>query len=406
VATNLVRVGPTPPPPWAGSDRVAELDGREGLPFDDAEYRQRRERIVAEMDARGLDALLVFRPSSVEYVCGFHTVAEPIPIPVLILRDRMVLCLLEFEAGRAVASSRVDEILYHSRAEDGLELLIDYLAGGVPSGAKVGLEIEHRWVPPQVVLELQRRSFEIVDAPVVERARLVLSEAEIGYMREAGRITQVGIDAALEAAREPEATDSSIAAAIAAALARDTDSLSGLDVIVAAGWAGGVPHSTWGQRPIDRSLPVVLEFAGARKRYVAPVMRTLAYEPLTGEAARLDELAERCRDLLQQELRVGRRCSEVARAVTAGLGDVDPWVVFHYVYGYPVGLSHPPTWMDGYSFYLSEQNDGVLEAGMAFHCPASFRSFGRLGVCHSHTVVMTDGGPEIVTPTPAALLRV
>jgi Xaa-Pro dipeptidase len=266
--------------------------------------------------------------------------------------------------------------------------------------------MDHPWVPPNVVLALQQRGFELVDAPVVELARLVLSEAEIGYMQAAAAITQSGIDAAIEAARKPDVTDSNIAAAISAALTRDADSLSGLDVIVAAGWAGGTPHSTWGNRKIDPSLPIVLEFSGASHRYVAPVMRTLAYEPLSGEAARLDELASRCRDLLLDELRVGRRCSDVARAVTAGLGEVEPWVVFHYVYGYPVGLAHPPTWMDGYPFYLSEQNNGVLQGGMAFHCPASFRSFGQLGVCYSNTVVMRDDGPEVLTPGPAAVLEV
>lgn len=407
MSINLVRIGPTPPPSWAGLDRVAEIDDLEGLPFDEAEYVRRRKRIVSDMQVQGLDALLVFRPSSVEWVCGYHTIAaEPIPIPLLVLPDRTALCLLEFEAGRAVVSSCADEVLYHSRAENGLELLIDHLAQSVRVGATVGIEMAHRWVPPSVVLRLQEHGLRLVDAPVVERSRLLLSEAEIAYMREAAKITGAGIDAAISAAAAPGATDATIAGAIAGALARDANSLCGLDPVVAAGWAGGVPHSTWGGRAINRSLPVVVELSGAHHRYVAPVMRTLAYEPLTGEAARLDELARHARDLLLSELRVGRRCSDVARAVTNALGEIEPWVVFHYVYGYPVGLSHPPTWMDGFSFYLSAQNDGVLEQGMAFHCPASFRSFGRLGVCLSNTVVMRKDGPEILTPLPADVIYV
>jgi Xaa-Pro dipeptidase len=386
---------------------VAEIDRIEALPFEESEYAERRARVVSEMERQGVDALLVFRPSSVEYVCGFHTIAaEPIPIPLLVLPDLTAICLLEFEAGRAVVSSCVDEVLYHSRAEDGLELLVDRLAEAVRTGAKVGIEMAHRWVPASVILRLQRHGLELVDAPIVERARLVLSPTEIGYMRDAAKLTAAGVQAAAEAAAEEDATDASIAAAMSSALTRDADSLCGLDPIVAAGWAGGVPHSSWGGRKIDRTLPIVIELSGARNRYVAPVMRTIAYEPLTGEAARLDELSKRAHSVLLDQMRVGRRCSDVARAVTAGLGEVDPWVVFHYVYGYPVGLSHPPTWMDGYSFYLSAQNEGALEPGMAFHCPASFRSFGRLGVCHSHTVVMGEDGPEIITPTPADVIYV
>jgi Xaa-Pro dipeptidase len=225
-------------------------------------------------------------------------------------------------------------------------------------------------------------------------------------MREAARITGSGIEAAVEAAKDPRVTDSRMAGAIREALTSRANSLAGLDVIVAAGWAGGIPHSTWGNRPIDRSETVVLEFAGAQHRYCAPVMRTLAFKPLEGEAARLDELASRAHQLLLQELKIGRSCSEIARAVTDGLGRVDDWVVFHYVYGYPVGLSHPPTWMDGYHFYVSEQNNGVLESGMTFHCPTSFRSFGRRGVCHSQTITMTEAGPEVITPGSASVIYV
>jgi len=406
MSTNLVRVGPTPAPPWASSSRLAELDRKEGENFTEAEYARRMKRVTEEMEAHKVDALLVFRPSSVEYVCGFHNVAEPIPIPVLLTQGRTVLSLLEFEAGNAVVSSNADKVLFHSRAEDGLELLLEELVAAVGPGARVGLEFGFPWVPPQVVLSLQSKGFEIVDAPIVELVRLVLSEEEIACMRTAATITGRGIEAAKRAAADPGATDSSIAAEIRYELTKDADSLTGLDVIVAAGWSGGIAHSNWGNRPIDRSLPVVLEFSGAHHRYSAPVMRTLSYGELTGEAKRLNELATLSEELLLSELKVGRRCSDVARAVTAGLGEVDDWVLFHYVYGYPIGLSHPPTWMDGYSFYLSEQNDGIIEENMAFHCPASFRSWGKMGICFSNTLLMTADGPEVLTPQPSGVIHV
>lgn len=406
MARNLKRLGPVPAPSWASLDRIAEIDGHEPLPFAPEEYAERQLRIRADMAANDIAALMVFRPSSVEYVCGHHTVAEPIPIPVVVFRDKTGICMLEFEVGRAVVSSNIDEILYYSRADDGLALLVEYVAANVPGGARIGLEMHHPWIPPIVVEALREHGLHPVDAPYAELARLVLSPMEQEYMHEAARITGLGIEAAVEAARAPNATDSSIAGAIREGLTTDANSLAGLDVIVAPGWAGGIPHSTWAKRPIDRFEPVVLEFAGAHHRYCAPVMRTLAFEPLHGEAARLDELAGRAHQLLLQELKIGRSCSDVARAVTQGLGRVDDWVVFHYVYGYPVGLSHPPTWMDGYPFYLSEQNDGILEPGMTFHCPASFRSFGRRGICYSHTILMTEGGPEVITPGSASVIYV
>jgi Xaa-Pro dipeptidase len=188
----------------------------------------------------------------------------------------------------------------------------------------------------------------------------------------------------VEAAAEPGATDSSIAAAIRYALTQGADSVAGLDVVVATGERGGIPHSTWGLTPPRRASTTFLEFSGAHHRYTAPLMATLAHGSTPRRARTLERLAQQALAAVVGTARAGVRCSEVAAAATAAIAPLPEWVVFHHNFGYPVGVGHPPTWMDGAPFYITTRNDAALREGMAFHVPCSFRGFGELGVGQPH----------------------
>jgi Xaa-Pro dipeptidase len=110
-------------------------------------------------------------------------------------------------------------------------------------------------------------------------------------------------------------------------------------------------------------------------------------------------------EVVVTEARAGVPCSEVASKALHNLGCLEDWIAFHYTFGYPVGLAHSPTWMDGAPFFITQDNPRPLESGMAFHVPASFRAFGSSGVGLSHTIVVTESGGRILTPGRAEVIE-
>jgi Xaa-Pro dipeptidase len=62
--------------------------------------------------------------------------------------------------------------------------------------------------------------------------------------------------------------------------------------------------------------------------------------------------------------------------------------------------------MDGAPFYITPDNHEPLEAGMVFHIPASFRSFGRTGVGLSQTFVVEHNATRVLTHGAADLIQV
>lgn len=406
-APHVVGVQGGGPPAWldgVSPDAVGDL---EGLRFDEGEYAARLDRVRGRMESVGIDALMVFRPSSIEYLCGFHT-AETAPQPLLVTGTGTLLYVPDLEVGRALASSRVDTVAYcgYSDALTGLEQFIDHAARVVRPGSRVGLEMGHTSTPPQALRVWERQDVELVDSDhLVEEVRLVLSPAEIDCLEEAARVTDAGVGAAVTAAADPRATDSSVAGAVAAALCHGSDSMSAWGPLVVTGRRSGIPHSSW-----DGSLlapgPTFVEFSGTHHRYHAPVMRTLVRGSPEDTDTRLVELARTAVQAVLETARPGVLASDVAGSAAAALGPLPRDVMFHHLFGYPVGLAHKPHWMDGAPFYLADGNHRPLQEGMAFHIPAAFRAFGTQGIGLSQTFIVERGGSRVITHGPADLIHV
>lgn len=402
--TEVIGIGAGPTPAWL-NEIDAHATDIELAAFPAATHQQRAQRLQEHLKQIEAACYVVFRPSSVEYLSGFHSV-ETVPMPYVCFTDSTAVAVPTAEVGRALVSSRADETLHYLPFEDGAELLARYIRRRTGSGAKVLVELRDRTAPVRYLEALSAAGLALIDAGQhVERLRLILDEREVIHLREAAQITQRGVAAALKAAADPEATDSSVAAATYAALIAHADSESAFNVVVTTGLRAAVPHATWSGTPIDRERTTFLECSGTRHRYHAPLMRTLAVRGRlhSGKLQRLEELSRTTVEWVVAHLRPDIAACELAAEARRALGKVEDWVIFHYNFGYPVGLAHPPTWMDGAPFYLTQHNSGQIQAGMVFHIPSSFRALGAGGVGLSQTVLVRAAGVEVITPGAAEL---
>jgi hypothetical protein len=101
-STELVRLGPSPAPPWVTQDAIQGLTLRESLPFEGDEYERRKRRVLEALERLGADAIVVFRSSSVEYLCGYHTI-ETVPQPLILHPPSCnYSCLIPSSAARSL----------------------------------------------------------------------------------------------------------------------------------------------------------------------------------------------------------------------------------------------------------------------------------------------------------------
>ncbi len=404
---SIERVDKGPTPRWLTIETVERVGAAERRPFDDGEYQTRLDLVRFRMARMELDALIVFRPSSVEYLCGYHT-AETTPQPLVVTDSTTSLYLPDLELGRAIASARVDHLYYcsYTGALQGLRQFMSHALTMLPAAARVGVETAHTSTPPEALHIITDKGARIIDSNyLVERERLVLSPAEIRCVEQAAVISSDGVRAGVAEAGRDSATESSITAAISEALTKHANSISAWGPVVVTGDRAGIPHSSFAAHPLFPG-PIFMEFSGTHHRYHAPVMRTLIAGSLDPQDRLLAELAQTTVASVLEHARPGVPCSVVADHANQALGPLPNDVVFHQLFGYPVGLAHKPHWMDGMPFHITTDNHEPLEEGMVFHIPSSFRRFGVSGVGLSQTFVVESHGARALTHGPAEITDV
>jgi Xaa-Pro dipeptidase len=372
---------------------------------EDCHHHQRRVREA--LDQLGADAAIVFKPAGIDYLSGYAS-ASPGKAALALTREAVHLRVAESEVGRALVAPGVTDVDVYGW--DGSIDLPGWFRALMAreSTQRFGLELSEPATPPLAVSVLQALRADVVDTTgLIDDIRLRVTAREAEIMRCAAAVTGKGLEAAIECSRRDGVRDNDLAAAIMATMMRESDSIARGNITVGIDELGGIPHSPWEGRRLEAGSVAFLEFSGACRRYSAPVMRTLVKGMPRPEVRELSELAIEMRETALQHMRPGATCSEIARAAAQPLaGRAD--ILFHYNFGYPVGLTDYATWMNGSKFFVTADNDRVLEEDMVFHVPIVLRHFGRVAVGHSHTVRVASQGVEVLTESvaPTGLISV
>jgi Xaa-Pro dipeptidase len=381
------------------------------LPFDVVEFRDRVGRIQETMASRGLAGLILFSPQNVYYVSGMDTETMYGTEAVIVTaHGDPTLVVHEFERGRADNSCWLSSVRTFPSTDLFVDAVIDAARELGFDHGEIGVE-QRTWAPlaaPISPAGFDRIRQSLAGATlhdpwgIVEELRLRKSAAEVAYMREAGRLTEIGVAAGLAAVAE-HVEDTTIAAEICHAIYRAGSELMCWGPIVASGFRAGAPHSNFSGRQLLRGDTVLLELTGQVRRYVAPALRTAIIGTPSSEIVRISDAALNAVAAVIETAGPGVPASEVAQAGTRALSSLPEGLVFHGTFGYPVGIGFPPTWGEYRGYLLRPDNHRALDVGMAFHLAVSFRKYGEFGICHSQTLLVTDNGAEALTSFPASL---
>lgn len=357
------------------------------------------------MEARGLDALMLVSPHNVNYLSGMDTENwfdfQCLLVP---LDDDPVLVILDFELARWENSSVVDDVRAYTGSDDPLEATLDVARALGLAQKAVGLE-QRAGITAAQFETLRAGLGGRVEDPfgVVEDVRLVKSEPELEYMRRAAALTDAGVAAAYEVIADG-VTDREVAAAVTSTLYGGGSDTVCWGPIVAAGYRSGSAHSGFAGHRIARGETVFLELTGEVSRYTAPLMRTAVVGEPSDELQTIEAAVKATVDAILGAARPGALAADVAKvAVEAVRPALELDMVFHFNFGYPVGLGYPPSWIESLGFFLQTSNDRPLEAGMTFHLPISLRRYGAFACNLSHTILVGEERTEALTRSAAEL---
>jgi Xaa-Pro aminopeptidase len=347
----------------------------------------RADRLVALLEERSLDWLLVTNLVNVRYLTGFTGTNG-----ACLVSPGERLFLTDF---RYVERARA-EVRDFERVEGGRDLLGDLAAR---LSGRAGFDDAHVSVRAHRRLaEKAGEDVELVPAGgLVERLREQKDEGELEAMRAATKIA----DAAYEEVREQGLTGRT-EREVARAMVRRMEDLGAhgpsFPPIVAAGAHGALPHA----EPRDAEIPagtLVVIDAGARvDGYCSDCTRTFATGPLSGDAVEVYELVLGAQQEALAAARAGaerREVDGVARRIIDAAGHGEH---FGHGLGHGVGLEihEDPRLTRAAEGTLSEGNTVTIEPGV--YLPGAF------GVRIEDLVAITADGPEVLTAFPKELV--
>ncbi|MEP1353990.1 MAG: M24 family metallopeptidase [Tateyamaria sp.] len=339
--------------------------------FEFSEYKQRLAQVRAAMARADLTCLLITDPSNMCWLTGYDGWSFYVHQGVVVTHDADPLWW-----GRAqdVAGALRTAWMSQDRAvgypehyiqtpdRHPMEDLATYLSG------RVGVEMDNYYYSAKAHSVLGQAGLDLTDATgLVNWCRAVKSEAEIGLMRKAARISEAVVDG-MAARIEPGVPKNEVVAEAFRDAIQGVDEAWGdypaIVPLVPSGADASAPHLTWDGRPFESGEATTIEIAGCYRRYHVPLCRSVFLGDPPDEMKRAEEALIEGLDAGLDAARAGNQTRDVAAALNRSLKKVG--IERTARCGYPIGLSYPPDWGERTMSFRAE-DDTVLQPNMTFH---------------------------------------
>jgi Xaa-Pro dipeptidase len=379
-----------------------------GTLFPPAEYQHRLKEVRREMSRRDLGLALISSPDNIFYLTGLDHWGYFAPHMLIVPAEgEMVLVTRAME--QVTVANHVHNARFsgHSDTETVADVVVRELhATRLPD--RIGIEKWSSGLPAGLAEQL---AGSLPDTPwlawqdisgMVDEIRLIKSPLEQDYMRAAARVTDAATSAGIEAINAG-VSEADVAAACMAVMVRD-GTYPGFGPFIRSTARLGEEHTSWSQNRLQDGDAVFFELSGCVARYHAPLGRLVHVGSAPAGTHEMAAVAQDAFDAVVATLGDGVLGRDV---YSAWQGVVDAAGLGHYRRhhcGYLVGIGVPPSWTGGnYVLGLRHDSDRVIRTGMSFHILSWLMGTGRGDYFISNTVLLAEGGPEVLTRSPSGV---
>jgi Xaa-Pro aminopeptidase len=356
---------------------------------EDKPYEQRRQAVAAGLAGRKLDCLLVAFSPNLRYLTGFTGSSGAL----LILPGRSIL----FTDPRYQIQA-AQESTCKIRIARG-PLVVDVLATLSKAGVKrIGYE------PARMTCDVfesiksrlpLRASLEPVTG-WIEELRMVKSAAELALIRRSVETNSRAFEQTI-ARVKPGIRERDLAAELEYRMRRGGAEKPSFETIVAAGVRSALPHAQPTGARLTAGDLVVIDMGAFQDGYASDMTRMLSVGAPSARVKRMYRAVLEAQLAAIDAVRAGVttvRVDAAARRVLAGYG-LDRVFIHSTGHGLGLEIHEPPR--------LGKRDRHRLRAGMAITIEPGAYIEGFGGVRIEDTVVVTETGCEILTPTPKDL---
>ncbi|AZU63297.1 M24 family metallopeptidase [Neobacillus mesonae] len=346
-------------------------------------------KLREEFAAHGIDGVLITSPYNRRYISNFTGTAG-----VVLISTNHAQFITDFRYVEQAAKQcegfeviKFSDTIPKEVAEQVKKLGIK----------KLGFEEDYLTYSLFKVYEEELKAELVPIAGVIEKLRLIKTDAEIKIIKEAADIADAAFKHILDFLK-PGKTEMEVSNELEFFMRKAGATSSSFDTIVASGVRSALPHGVATDKVIEKGDMVTLDFGAYYKGYVSDITRTVA----VGEPdSRLKDIYQivldaqlRCMDGLKPGL-TGKQADALTRdyITEKGFGEN-----FGHSTGHGIGLEvhEGPA--------LSMKSDFVLEPGMVVTCEPGIYVPGLGGVRIEDDTLITNDHNEVLTHSTKDLI--
>lgn len=375
-------------------------------PFSLEEYLDRQQRTRDQMQALGLDALLLFKIEDMYWLCSYESDGFCIFGCMLIGADGDLTHLARpADLGNLAYTSICEDVRVSpdTAKSTRVDHIKDMLVAKGMQGKKVGIQVDTMGLTPRLFLEVQEALAgwcDLVIAPdFIRELRLIKSDKELEYFRKAGKIMDRVMDKVIEATH-PGAFEGDIYATFYDTLFRlDADLPAHIPPFGSGASALNLRYTSARKHVLENDQ-VTLELGLAYRHYHVACMCVVLTGPVINERhLQMHATSVAALDAVQARMRPGKTVGDLYDAYRGTLEENGEKDAVLTVCGYTMGAAWPPTWME--QPLIFEGNPTVLRQNMTFfsHMILNDREAG-LSMAVGEQGIITQRAPEIITQAP------
>ncbi|KAA1399267.1 M24 family metallopeptidase [Aeromicrobium ginsengisoli] len=349
----------------------------------------RRNRLVAELAARGLDGIVITTLVNVRYLTGFTGSNGALVVP----REGGAVFLTDGRY-RDQADAELPDVT-HQIGRDLLAGAAEHIAGGTWAAETHTLSVDGH----ARLIELAPSITFVPAERLVEALREVKDDAEVDALRRACDISTRALESLLEGP---------VAGRTERAVARDLENRMldlgaeaiAFETILAAGENSAIPHHSPSERVLGDGDLVKIDFGARVAGYHADCTRTFVL-------GRADEW--------QREIHAAVRESQAAgvEALREGVAVADSYAAASssleaagWLHAFTTGLGHGVGLEIHEDPFIGPSHTGKLASRTVLTMEPGIYVPGRGGVRIEDTVLVTTGAPEVLTTMTKDLLEI
>ncbi len=370
-----------------------------GIHFTKEEFKNRKFKVIKELNNQGLDALLMFRQESMYWLTGYDTFGFVFfQCLILTVKGDLILLTRAPDLRQAQNTSIINDIRIwvdkdKSNPTNELKKILSELN---LEKSNLGIEYEAYGLTGRNAIRLNEslKDFAILHdkSELISHFRAIKSNSEIEYVKKAAELADRAMDAAWEHAHAG-VNESKILAEMQGAIFNGGGDYPANEFIIGSGKNALLCRYQSEKRILDKIDQLSIEWAGTYKHYHSAMFRTIPVGEISDKQKKMHEACLEALKACEDKLRPGNKVGEVFEVHAKIFDKLGYKNARMNACGYSLGALFSPNWMDWPMLYTG--NPYIIKTGNVFFMHMILMdSDNQLAMNLGETYLVTKSGNE------------